>query len=34
MDEMKDEKISHIVLIEIPEMIEVQEMTAKMNLQL
>jgi hypothetical protein len=33
MDEMQDEKINHIVLLEILE-IEVHEMTAEMNLQL
>jgi hypothetical protein len=34
MEEMLEEKINHIVLLEIHEMIEVHEMTAEMNLQL
>jgi hypothetical protein len=34
MDEMQDEKINHIVLLEILEIKEVHEMTAEMNLQL
>jgi len=34
MEEMQDEKINHIALLEIPEMIEVQEITVEMNLQL
>jgi hypothetical protein len=34
MAEMQDEKVNRTVLLEIPEMIEVQEMTVEMNLQL